>query len=106
MEKIINLTPHSITILNEEGKMYQIIGSSGVARLAQKTVIAGIINGIIITKTEFGKPEGLPNFEEGTFIIVSQLIKTALHNRKDLLVPAEVIRDKNGIILGYKSLCK
>ena len=39
-----------------------------------------------------------------TFYIVSQLVKSALPNRSDLLVPAEMVRDEKGAILGCKSL--
>ena len=40
----------------------------------------------------------------GVFYIVSQLVKNALPDRTDLLVPAEVVRDGNGNIIGCKSL--
>ena len=39
-----------------------------------------------------------------TYYIVSQLIKSALPKRVDLLVPAEVVRDDNGNIIGCRSL--
>ena len=39
-----------------------------------------------------------------TFYIVSQLVKSALPNRSDLLVPAEMVRDEKGMIIGCKSL--
>ena len=39
-----------------------------------------------------------------TFYIVSQLVKSALPNRSDLLVPAEMVRDEKGAILGCRSL--
>lgn len=62
------------------------------------------IDGVKITTTQFGEPEGLPDFEEGVFYITSQLVKSALPQRSDLLVPAEVVRDENGNIIGCKSL--
>ena len=37
------------------------------------------------------------------YYIVSQLVKTANSDRKDLLVPAEVVRDNNGSIIGCRS---
>ena len=105
MKKIIkNLTPHPITIVNNEDKIVRIIESSGLVRLTAKTVSQGKIDGIPLSKTVFGNPEGLPEFVEDTFIIVSQLVKTALPHTADLLVPAEVVRDKKGVILGCKSL--
>jgi hypothetical protein len=43
-------------------------------------------------------------FEIKTYYIVSQLVKSALPNRCDLLVPAEVQRDEKGNIIGCRSL--
>jgi hypothetical protein len=39
-----------------------------------------------------------------TYYIVSQIIKNALPHRDDLLVPADVVRDDRGNIIGCKSL--
>jgi hypothetical protein len=101
---IKNFTPHPITICNNAGEVIRIIQSEGVVRLKAVTVPAGEIDGILVTKTEFGHPEGLPEFGEGVYYVVSQLVKTALPSRSDLLVPAEVVRDEKGNIVGCKSL--
>lgn len=101
---ILNFTPHPVTIVDNEGVVQRTIESSGLIRLSVKTVSAGEIDDILLTKTEFGEPVGLPEFQEGTYYIVSQLVKNALQSRTDLLVPAEVVRDTNGNILGCKSL--
>jgi hypothetical protein len=131
--KVINLTPHDINIVREYEKPITIPASGIVARLATQVVSAGrlhindryetypyndeggIPDGfggemffecdlIPLTKTVFGKPEGLPKFKESTYYVVSQLIKSALSERVDLLVPAEVVRDEKGNIIGCKSL--
>jgi hypothetical protein len=96
---IINMTPHDINIINGAT-----IPSSGTIRLKAETVPAGQINGINLTKTVYSEPVGLPEIKEGTLYIVSQLVKTALPDRVDLLVPAEVVRDDKGNIIGCKSL--
>ena len=109
---ILNLTPHVINVLvgsemvniqprtKKEGDKEVIFP----ARLSVKTVAAEPIGNIPTSVTVFGEPQDLPNEKEGTFLIVSQLIKNALPNRKDLLVPAEVIRDEKGNIVGCQSL--
>jgi ABC-type arginine transport system permease subunit len=102
--KILNLTPHPITICDKDGVVIRTILSSGLVRLKAVTVPAGTLDGVSVTKTEFGQAEGLPDFQEGTYYIVSQLVKTALPGRNDLLVPAEVLRDTAGQIIGCKSL--
>ncbi len=104
MAKILNLTPHPIHIVDAEGNKIKTIEASGLVRLASKTVPSGEIDGVNITTTQFGEPEGLPEYEEGVYYIVSQLVKSALPMRTDLLVPAEVVRDDKGNIVGCKSL--
>lgn len=104
MTQIKNFTPHPITICNNAGEVIRVIQPEGLVRLKAVTVPAGEIDGVPVTKTEFGTPEGMPEFQEGVFIVVSQLVKTALPARSDLLVPAEVVRDEKGNIVGCKSL--
>lgn len=101
MIKILNFTPHAINIVGETTRT---IESSGLIRLEMNTESVTTLEGIPVTKTVFGEPVGLPEQVEGTFYIVSQLVKTALPERADLLVPAEVVRDDKGRILGCKSL--
>ena len=104
MERIVNKTPHPVVILDEENKVIASLPSEGVIRLASTTVDAGNCAGFRLTRTVFGKPEGLPEKEAGTRYVVSQLIKSALPQRADLLVPAEVVRDEAGNIVGCRSL--
>ena len=105
MAHIINKTPHPIHILDDENNTIMTFESSGSIRLKASTVDAGFtVDDIKITKTVFGEPEGLPEYKLGLFYIVSQLVKSALPNREDLLVPAEVVRDDNGNIIGCRSL--
>ena len=102
---IINKTPHAITIVNIDGEVLLSIPSDGAPiRLATKTVAKEPIEGIPTSVTEFGEATGLPDFQEGVYYIVSQLIKGAFPERKDLLVPAEMARDANGNIIGCRSL--
>lgn len=104
MVKILNLTPHPIHIVDAEGNQVRTFETSGQVRLKATTVPSGEIDGVKVTTTQFGEPEGLPEFEEGVYYIVSQLVKSALPLRKDLLVPAEVKRDEKGNIVGCQSL--
>ena len=89
---LTNLTPHPVHIIDEDGQLIRTIESSGLVRLKASTVDAGFtVEGIKVTKTVFGEPEGLPIYEPGKFYIVSQLVKSALPERYDLLVPAEMV---------------
>ena len=99
------MTPHDVHIVNNLGTVTHTFPKSGnTIRLKSETVQVDFIGEIPISQTVFGTPTGLPDFQEGTFYIVSQLVKSALPDRKDLLVPAEVLRDSNGVILGCQSL--
>ena len=102
---VVNKTPHQVHILDENGQVVRTYEKSeGQIRLAVKTVKDEPLGDVPTSRTVFGEPEGLPDFQEGTFYIVSQLVKNALPNRTDLLVPAEVVRDEKGNIVGCKSL--
>ncbi len=103
---VVNKTPHAVIIVDENGQVVRTYekGDSQI-RLAVKTVQdVPLADGTPTSRTKFGEPEGLPDFKEGTFYIVSQLVKSALPDRTDLLVPAEVVRDEKGNIVGCKSL--
>jgi hypothetical protein len=101
---IINMTPHPVNIVDQDGKIVKIFESAGQIRLASQTVPDIEIDGIPTSKTVFGEAVGLPEYTGGTFYIVSQLVKSALPGRTDLLVPAEVVRDASGNIIGCRSL--
>ena len=103
--EIINKTPHPVNIVNDENNLIHTFPKAEqLIRLKMVTVAVDSIGGIPTTITRFGEPEGLPNQQEGVFYIVSQLVKNALPKRDDLLVPAEVVRDNQGNIVGCKSL--
>lgn len=102
--RVVNCTLHPITIV-KNGVVIRTIPASGkVARLSVSTEPAGGVMGIPVTRTVFGEPVGLPEPEVGTCYIVSQLVKNALPERDDLVVPAEVVRDAAGNVIGCRSL--
>ena len=102
--RVVNCTPHPVTIV-ENGVVVRTIPTSGeVARLSVSTEPAGEVMGISVTRTVFGEPVGLPEPKLGTCYIVSQRVKNALPERDDLVVPAEVVRDAAGNSVGCRSL--
>ena len=103
---IVNMTPHPINLLDEANQeIHTWPKGETMIRLAMRTVEAHPLpNGTKTTITEYGDPEGLPDAAKGVYYIVSQLVKTALPGRTDLLVPAEVQRDATGNIIGCRSL--
>ncbi len=92
--KFRNFTPHAINL--NDGT---VIESEGVARVAASFTDFDENN---VCSQIFGKVEGLPEKEEGVYIIVSLLVLQA-SDRDDLVAPAsghpECIRDEKGRIV-------
>ncbi len=132
--KIINLTPHQLTILTEdpqgelEGtvdigpsarftryrKVAEIPPSGHVARAVQREEIVGSVqfNGtkIPIVRISYGEPVGLPEPETDTYYYVSVITAqaAAAHGRStdDLIFSGKSVRDKNGRIIGILSFAR
>ena len=83
MAEIINKTSHDIVILDQDGikEIKRIHPSLPPVRIITSTKDTGT-----------------------TYYVVSASVKNLLPNRKDLLVPAEVLRTPQGFIYGCKSL--
>lgn len=113
---ITNMTPHAIHV-HGTNDIVEFPPSGSTIRLKTETAFVKWVEpydaGIAITTTKYGEPvvidangneSQLRPEIEGDYLIVSQLVKSALPERKDLLVPAELIRDESGRIVGCKSL--
>jgi len=105
--ELINLTPHEITIVGEDGKVIATISPSGsVARVKTTQTIIGQVNDIPIVRTFFGDVEGLPEPEPNTVFIVSSMVAQAVPHRDDVVAPDTspngVVRDEEGRIVGVK----
>lgn len=100
---IVNLTPHSLNIVKQNGEKIT-IESSGVARVKEERIKTGEINGITLYKTSYSDVEGLPPKATGTYYVVSMLTAQAVPNRNDVLTPGNLIRDEHGVIIGCEGL--
>ena len=103
-KNIVNLTPHSVNIVCDNGNVITFKPSGTVARCSQKTVVIGNINNIPLTRTTFGDVVDLPDKKTDTIFIVSRLVLNACKGiRDDLVVPNDLVRDEGGNIVGCKS---
>ncbi len=59
-----------------------------------------------IMQKSFSEIEGLPEPKKDTYYIVSALVAGAAKDRKDLLIPNELVRDEKGRIIGCKNLAR
>ena len=107
---IINLTPHPINIVDEEGNVIKVFESAGVARATQEDAEIGTLEGIPIIETEFGEPIGLPEYSQGTYYIVSAITAKAAslsgRNTRDLFLTGKTVRNSDGQIIGCQALAR
>ena len=103
---IVNKTPHPVNIVSPQGDVVRVYERDATPIRLKQSVVADhpMADGTPTSRTVYGEPEGLPERRDGVFYIVSQLVKSALPGRDDRLVPAEVVRDGEGNIIGCKSL--
>lgn len=106
MTNIINLTPHAIDIVDDNGNPFVSIPASGqIARVATQTVRTGeSFNGIPVSRTTHGEVENLPDRQENTIYIVSLAVASTVPEREDVFIPNESIRNAQGFVAGCKSL--
>lgn len=106
--RIINLTPHTINIVTEDGgARFDIMPSGTVARCEQQQVLMGVVNDIPVYQSLFGAVQDLPDMREDTLYITSSLVANALKDsRKDLVVPCSYVRDGGGRIIGCQGLAR
>lgn len=110
MAEIINLTPHAISMADENGittKTYPPSGTIARVSVTQKQV--GIIDGFPVYEQEIGTVENLPKEQEKTFFLVSALVKSATLDRNDVIAPdtgKTAVRDKEGKIIAVKGFVR
>ena len=110
--QLVNLTPHTINLVAEDGTQLLSLESQGVARVASTTEVVGHlqVGGVAVpqTHTTFGEVEGLPEQTPGVGYVVSNMIISALAQqgvrRNDLFTPGLQVRDEQGRVIGCRSL--
>ena len=107
MTKIINLTPHSINLIDAD---VSIAPSGAIARVflydtSMKPVYYMGKSIPVITSTP-GEIFDLPDQKANTIYIVSTMVRLALPDRKDLFSPSSLVRDDQGMIIGANTLTR
>ena len=115
MVRLINLTPHEITVVGEDGEPIATFPPSGkVARVQQnaekikEVEIRGVK--IDVVRTEYSEIIDLPEKRENTVFLVSVLVLQALKQRgierNDVVAPdtgpESAVRDEKGNIVGVR----
>lgn len=100
---LVNLTPHSLSILLPDGGVLELPPSGQVARVSAVATPASPRHGVPCVVATFGEPVGLPDPVEGTTYVVSGMVLDAC-DRPDLAAPGELVRDADGKPVGCRGL--
>lgn len=103
--KLVNLCPHPVCVRHADGSE-SVIAQSGTARVAVSYREAQTVDvegrAIRVIEGVYGDIVGLPAPEPGCFFLVSHMVRMALPQRRDLLSPADIVRDAHGNILACR----
>jgi len=111
--KLVNLTPHPITLLVEGGPV-EIPPSGIVVRAKETRELVGVLGdkeiSIPLYRVKYGEPEGLPEIHPDTYYIVSSLAAQSIkahmpaHVVERFVVVTDLVRDDEGRIVGARGL--
>jgi hypothetical protein len=108
--KLMNLTPHAVTIVANDGATMTIPPSGTVARCVVTRSVVGTVTvetvTVPVTATVLGQVVDLPQPEPETLYIVSRVVAEAARDRTDLVVPDDVVRDEAGRVTGCRALAR
>lgn len=99
--RIYNLTPHDIRLLDKatDNTIHVILKSGHVARVMNKDTVIGTLNGIELVSKEIVEIEGLPEYNDDKYYIVSlqtaYAIKESGRRCDDILIVNETKRETN-----------
>ena len=106
MKKLVNLTPHDVTLVRMDGTAVIIPRSDKIARVEENFELEDICMNIPLSVVTYGEITELPEPQENTLYIVSSFVFNAAvaKGRKDCCYPAMFDRDENGKIIAVKTL--
>lgn len=96
---IVNLTPHDVNVLLEDGVILTFPPTIPAARVKTNNVLIGMVGEIPIYQVVYEDVENLPEPMEDTVFIVSAIVATAVKDRMDVFAPdtgASAIRGEGG----------
>jgi hypothetical protein len=100
--RLVNLTPHPVTLISPTGEQVTVPPSGVVARVAERMESLGeiMVEGVPmpVVKRAFGELENLPEPEAGVLYVVSALVAEAAWRagRSDVVGLADFVRDEQG----------
>ncbi len=104
---LVNCTPHSLTILDEDGQKVYILPPSGtVARVAVTRTQAFTLHGVPVYRAVTGPLVDVPDPAPDVYYVCSLVAAQAAWaaGRDDVLAPGELIRNAEGQPIGSLGL--
>ena len=103
----MNLTPHALSVIRQDGTTLPIPPSGTVARVQeQKGEVSEVVAGVEIRKpSSWGQVTGIPEAQHNTVFVVSAMCAEALAGvRADVVRPGELVRGADGQPVGCRGL--
>jgi len=104
MTKLINLTPHAISVQAADGTTTT-FESAGVARVTSTDLPAGELNGFPVVTTQYGEVTGLGPMTDGVVYVVSAMVLDRVVGRTDVVAPDSgptAVRNEKGQIVAVR----
>lgn len=104
---IINLTPHVVTLYDEDDNFRQefLPAEEGPLRLETHELGMTVVDGIMVSLVGYGDMGSAPAAKRDVYYLVSLPLALSVR-RADFLVPYNEVRDEDGRIIGCRSLAK
>ena len=106
--KIVNMTPHTLHLQLPSGEMMEIEPSGQVPRVQQTETALEGYDGLPlpVIRVEYGLADELPEEQPGVYYVTSALYAQCVPHRRDVLIPARMVRDEKGRIVGCTALAR
>ncbi|WP_017572994.1 hypothetical protein [Nocardiopsis halotolerans] len=102
--RVVNLTPHVVTVVDERSRVIRRWPkSTRPARVEAVRVPVGLEVAGVPLVAERRTRANLPEPQEGVWFIVSSVVVSAHPERRDLLVPSDLVRDGRGVVTACRS---
>lgn len=106
--KLVNLTPHEVVLETDSGVLR--LPPEGVrpevtmdtSDVGQLKLAGGFT--ISVSEVRHGEVKGLPDPQDGVYLIVARLVAQAASDRSDLVFPDDFARDTDGNIIAARRL--
>ena len=106
MKKIINLTPHKVCICDHVGNVVHTYWPEGmVARINHAWETVDDIDGIPVVERVNEQIINLPEPQEDTLYIVSNVVLELAWGREDLIAPVQQVK-VNGQVIGCRAFTR